>query len=131
MTEQNPFEYGSPEYGAFRQAAPLREAQRRTALAAEEAAHSLQSNERSFRERQARLEAEKAEKQKQRDQADDQRLSVQRATMRATYLLAHGSSAGYEFDKLWRSDLRPSLLLKEAEVALENEIRYQRERRGI
>ncbi len=48
--------------------------------------------------------------------------------MRSQYLLQHGSNSGYEFDALWRSDLRPSLLLKEAEVELENEIAFQRRR---
>ncbi len=130
MTEENPYPYGSPEFGAWRRQAPLREAQRQAALAAERASERLQSGERLSKERTAAIAAEKAEKQKQRDQFDDQRLSVERAQMRAQYLLQHGGDKGYEFDKLWRSDLRESLLLKESELALENEIAFQRRRLG-
>jgi hypothetical protein len=130
MTEENPFPYGTPEFGAWRRQAPLREAQRQAGLAAEQASERLQSGERLSKERTAAIAAEKAEKQQQRDQHSDQRLSVERAQMRAQYLLQHGASTGYEFDKLWRSDLRESLLAKEAEAALENEIAYQRRRMG-
>ncbi len=128
--EQNPYRYGTPEFAAWRRQAPVRAAQRQAALAAEQASERLQSGERLSKERLAAIAAEKAERQKARDQADDERLAVQRAQMRAQYLLQHGSSAGYEFDKLWRSDLRESLLLSEKESTLENEIAYQRRRLG-
>jgi hypothetical protein len=130
MSEENPHRYGTPEFGAWRRQSPLREAQRQAASAAEQATHNLTSNESSFKERQARLAAEKAERQKVRDQFDDQRLSVERAQMRAQYLLQHGASTGYEFDQLWKSDLRESLLLSEQAATLENEIAYQRRRMG-
>ncbi len=78
--DENPFAYGSPEFGLWRRQAPQREAQRQAALAAERASERLQSGDPGLaKERQARIATEQAEKEKVRDQFADEQLSVERA----------------------------------------------------
>ena len=115
--EENPYRYGTAEFGHFRRQQKVREAAQQTAAAARQAARAVEQSGVVFKERQAALAAEQAAADARRTAEADATLEPERVRRRRQYLIEHAdlNDAGWTFDvKVWpllRDDIRDNELI--------------------
>jgi len=101
---ENPYQYGTPEFGHWRQQQKLREASAATAATARQAARQVEANDAAFKARMAEMNAEQAAADARRKAEKDATLEPERVRRRRQFLIEHAdlNDAGYRFDtKVW------------------------------
>ncbi len=115
---ENPYKYGTPEFGHWRQQQKLLGQARQTEQTARQARRQAEQNDVAFEQRMAALNAQKSADESRRKAERDAQLEPERVRRRRQYLIEHAdlSDAGYVFDaKVWpllKADLADNELIQ-------------------
>ena len=119
-TTENPYAYGTPEFGHWRTQQTLQEQARQAGETARQVARQAEQNDTLFKQRMADLSAEQAAIEQRRKAAADAQLEPERVRRRRQFLIEHAdlNDAGWRFDtKVWpllRDDLLDQQQLEQA-----------------